>query len=114
MHHRSILSHGPIIGTTLRILYLASWIVLLGVLILVVVQLYQDVSWSLQGFAQEVGRSLSDYQAEWIALFVGLELGAMSHSLSDWINSAYKRSKKKPKRKSTSSKRTSSQRSSKK
>ncbi len=114
MHHRSILSHGPIIGTTLRILYLASWIVLLGVLILVVVQLYQDVSWSWQGFAQEVGRSLSHYQAEWIALFVGLELGAMSHSLSDWINSAYKRSKKKPKRKSTSSKRTSSQRSSKK
>jgi uncharacterized metal-binding protein len=53
----------------------------------------------LAGFAQDVGRSLIDYRAELLALFVGLELGAMSHSLSDWINSAYKRSKKKPKRK---------------
>ncbi len=28
--HRSILSHGPIIGTTLRILYLSLWIILIS------------------------------------------------------------------------------------
>src|SRR5919199_739240 len=47
MHHRSVFSHGPVIGTTLRVLYLASWIALVGVLILAVVQLFQNVSWSL-------------------------------------------------------------------
>jgi uncharacterized metal-binding protein len=73
------------------------------------VQLFRDEPNRWQGFAQDVGRSLIDYRAELLALFVGLELGAMSHSLSDWINSAYKRSKKKPKR-NTSRKGTSSRR----
>jgi uncharacterized metal-binding protein len=70
---------------------------------------------------QHAAHSLITYQSEWIALFVGLEVGAMSHSLSDWTNSAYKRFKrtgvkglipqlvkKKPKRKSANRKRTSS------
>ena len=114
MHHRSVFSHGPIIGTTLRVLYLASWMALLGLLGLGVVQLFRDVPWSWQQFSQDVRRSLISYRGEWIALFVGLELGAMSHSLSDWINSAYKRSKRKPRRKSTSRKRTASRRTSKK
>jgi uncharacterized metal-binding protein len=114
MHHRSVFSHGPIIGTTLRVLYLASWMALLGLLGLGVVQLFRDVPWSWQQFSQDVRRSLISYRGEWIALFVGLELGAMSHSLSDWINSAYKRSKRKSKRTSTSRKRTASRRTSKK
>ena len=124
MRHRSILSHGPLVGTTLRVLYLGSWILLVGMLGLVIVELFRDLAWSWQQFVQDVlpllgqhaAHLLSAYQAQWVALFVGLELGAMSHSLSDWINSAYKRSKKKSKPKSTttSRKRTSSQRTSKK
>ena len=131
MRHRSILSHGPIVGTTLRVLYLGSWIVLLGMLGLVVVELFRDLTWSWEQFVQDVlpmlrqhaAHSLITYQSEWIAMFVGLELGAMSHSLSDWTNSAYKRfkrtgvkglmpqlAKKKPKRKSPNRKRTSSRR----
>lgn len=120
MHHRSVFSHGPIVGTTLRVLYLGSWIVLLGMLGLIVVQLFRDFTWSWEQFVRDVAPKLLQrsqdllitYLAEWIALFVGLELGAMSHYLSDSINSAYKRSKKKPKRKPTSRKRTSSRRSS--
>jgi uncharacterized metal-binding protein len=122
MHHRSILSHGPLIGTTLRVLYLLSWIILLGMLGLAIAQLFRDVPWNWEQFFQDVAprlrqdtaHSLSDYRAESFALFVGLELGAMSHSLSDWVNSAYKRSQKKSKRKPTSRKRTSSRRPSKK
>jgi uncharacterized metal-binding protein len=122
MHHRSIFSHGPIVGTTLRVLYLSIWIVLFGMLGLILVQLFRDFTWSWEKFVRDVAptlfqgtvHSLISYRTEWIALFVGLELGAMSHALSDWINSAYKRSQKKSRRKSTSQKRTSSQRSSKK
>lgn len=98
MRHRSVFSHGPIIGTTLRILYLACWVAWFGLLIVLGVQLVQELNFSWQGFAEAVGHWLSDYWTEAIALFVGLELGAMSHSLSDWTNSAYKRFKK-PKRK---------------
>src|SRR6476469_8723425 len=32
LRHRSFLSHGPLIGTALRILYLAIWIAVLGML----------------------------------------------------------------------------------
>ncbi len=113
MRHRSVLSHGLVIGTTLRVLYLAVWMVLLGVLILGVVQQFRDVSWSWQGFARDVERSLISYRVEWMAVFTGLELGAMSHVLSDWIGSAAKRSKKKPTRKSTTRKQSSSRRRSK-
>jgi uncharacterized metal-binding protein len=99
MRHRSVFSHGPIIGTTLRILYLACWIAWFSLLILLGVQLVQDLNFNWQDFSAVVGRWLSNYWIELIALFVGLELGAMSHSLSDWTNSAYKKMKK-PKRKS--------------
>lgn len=93
--HRSVLSHGFLIGTTVRVVYLVGWIVCLGVLSLAVVQSFQDVAWSWQQFAQDVRRSLINDSAQWLALFLGLELGAMSHSLSDWLGSAYKRSKRK-------------------
>ncbi len=123
MRHRSVFSHGPLIGTTLRVLYLASWIVVFGVLILAVFQVLGDEPAPLQGFTKDVAHSLIRYRVEWIALFVGLEVGAMSHSLSDWTNSAYKRfkrtgvkglmpqlAKKKPKRKSINRRRTSQKR----
>jgi uncharacterized metal-binding protein len=52
------------------------------------------VALNWQGMRDEVGRSLNIYSSEFIALFLGLELGAMSHSLSDWTGSAYKRYQK--------------------
>lgn len=114
LRHRSVFSHGLLIGTTLRVLYLTAWLLVLGVFILGIIQLFQDITWSWQEFSQEVLRSLIRYQGEWLALFAGLELGAMSHAVSDWIGSTYKRSKRKPKHKSTRSKRTSSRLNSKK
>jgi uncharacterized metal-binding protein len=110
MRHRSLFSHGPLIGTTLRVLYLTAWIALVGILILGVVQLFRDVPWSWRQFGQEVERVLVNYQAECIALFVGLELGAMIHSVSDWTSTALKRSQRKSTRKSTTRKRTTSRR----
>ncbi|MGQ4647557.1 DUF2227 family putative metal-binding protein [Lyngbya aestuarii] len=91
MRHRSMLSHGPIIGTTLRIVYLASWIVGLGVLGLVIIDLFRDVSWSWQQVTTEVIAFVFKYCWQLVGLFAGLEMGAMTHSLSDWTNSAYKR-----------------------
>ncbi len=91
LRHRSVLSHGPIIGTTLRILYLACWLGILGIFLLGIAQLVWDVGWSWQLLVQLAKRSLTQHPAEWIALYLGLELGAISHVISDWGSSAYKR-----------------------
>jgi len=94
LRHRSLLSHGPIIGTTLRVLYLASWLGILGIFALGMASLVWGAGWSWQLLADAAERSLTQHSAEWSALFLGLELGAMSHALSDWGGSAYKRFKK--------------------
>jgi len=94
LRHRSLWSHGPIIGTTLRVIYLASWLGILGIFALGIVTLVWGVGWSWQMLAQSARRSLTQYSGEWMALYLGLELGAMSHVVSDWGGSAYKRWKK--------------------
>ncbi|WP_066382816.1 MULTISPECIES: metal-binding protein [unclassified Anabaena] len=94
LRHRSFLSHGPIIGTMLRVLYLSSLLAILAVVILAVVQQLGNVSVSWQDVEGSLGRSLASYGTEFLALFLGLELGAMSHYLSDWGGSAYKRFRK--------------------
>ncbi|MBW4577746.1 MAG: metal-binding protein [Aphanothece sp. CMT-3BRIN-NPC111] len=94
LRHRSIFSHGPVIGTTLRVVYLANWLLLLGLLGLIVAQLWWGDEWSWQRLAEDAVGSLFQHYPQLIALLAGLELGAMSHSFSDWGGSAYKRFKK--------------------
>lgn len=102
MRHRSLLSHGPIVGTALRILYLLAWLGGLGfaaiVLGAIAFQWFGIVAqWQLLAYYQIedstdwIGQSIQTYQAEWLALVIGLELGGISHALSDWIESTYKR-----------------------
>ena len=94
LRHRSFLSHGPIIGTMLRVLYLAIWLGTSGMLILKIAQVGWGVGWSWQPIAQFLRASLIHYSAEWIALYLGLELGAVSHIVSDWSGSTYRRLRK--------------------
>ncbi len=95
LRHRSFLSHGPVIGTTLRVIYLCCVVFGVGIFGLVVVEKLGNVALNWQSMGDTMGRSLAFYTTEFLALFVGMELGAMSHSLSDWSNSTYKRLKKK-------------------
>ena len=94
LRHRSFLSHGPIIGTILRILYLGCLLAILAIFVLTIAQRLWNLSFTWQDLGETVVRSLVNYNTEYIALFLGLELGAMSHSLSDWSGSAYKRFQK--------------------
>ncbi len=95
LRHRSFLSHGPLIGTALRILYLAIWITVIGVLGLTIAEKIGNLAGNWQEAVLGWGRSISEHYIEFIAIYVGLELGAMSHYLSDWGGSAYKQFKKK-------------------
>ncbi len=94
LRHRSFLSHGPIIGTTLRVVYLTCLLAILAIILLVIAEKLGNFALNWQNMGNNVGRSLWVYSSEFLALFLGLELGAMSHSLSDWGGSAYKRFKK--------------------
>ncbi|KAM3112315.1 metal-binding protein [Phormidesmis sp. 146-33] len=105
VRHRSVLSHGLIIGTGLRILYLSAWIALLvSILILGAAIAHSLDRW--QSIAQQrfvvslesIVRSLQQHPREWIAAAIGLELGSLSHSLSDWVGSRYKQLKRGKKR----------------
>lgn len=94
LRHRSLLSHGPIIGTTLRVIYLAGLIAIAAVFALFVVEKLWNVQLNWQSLGETVTSTLTHYSTEFLALFLGLEVGAMSHSLSDWGGSAYKRVQK--------------------
>jgi uncharacterized metal-binding protein len=89
--HRSLLSHGLAIGTTLRLIYLAIWLSLLGIFLLGIAQLVWNIGWNWQTLWEMLKRSLTRYTTEWLTFYLGLELGAMSHVISDWSHSTYKR-----------------------
>lgn len=102
MRHRSHFSHGIILGTIGRVLYLALWIscfASVGILVSAIAQqqLGSTENWQIlaqQNFStgiQLVTTTFKTHPAECLALVIGLELGAMSHSISDWTGSAVKR-----------------------
>ncbi len=91
LKHRSVLSHGIIIGTTVRLLYLAVWLSIVGVFAIGIAELGGNVNWNWQLW-MEIAKK---YTYEWILLFIGLEMGAISHILSDRIGSFSKRWRRK-------------------
>jgi uncharacterized metal-binding protein len=90
--HRSIWSHGPIIGTVGRILYLSLWLGLVGLFYLAINQLAGGQTYTGKQLLGMLKYSIESNFPVYLALFCGLELGAMSHYLSDWLVSTYKRS----------------------
>jgi uncharacterized metal-binding protein len=109
MRHRSLFSHGFIVGTIGRLLYLTLWAMIFagaGILVVSIAQHYLGMVPDWQESAQQsfsvgtewMARSLYYHSAEWLALTIGFELGAMSHSLSDWTGSVLKRMKRRRKR----------------
>ncbi len=90
--HRSLFSHGLIIGTVIRVIYLFLIIFAIAIFLVAIAQLLFGFAWNWQKFTLNSLDLLSNkYAAETIALWLGLELGAMSHSLSDWMISALKK-----------------------
>ncbi len=94
LRHRSWLSHGPLAGTLGRLLYLGLWATIITLLGLEVASAtgYITVTW--RALAHTLGWNLWTYRGAWFALAIGIEIGAMSHSLSDWSVSRWKRAQK--------------------
>jgi uncharacterized metal-binding protein len=103
--HRSIFSHGPIIGTLLRIIYLLTLLTLLGIFVVGIAQLIWGFSWNWGEFRQLMWKlGTQDQRNSVLALYLGLELGALSHILSDWLVSRAKSRQKSPRKKSPTGK----------
>lgn len=99
--HRSPLSHGFLIGTIGRLLYLALWLGLIAGVLLLGLSLWQQ-QWLIPQVWSQGQQWLNQWGREWWAGLIGLELGAMSHSVSDWSGSWLKRRSKGKKKKKTS------------
>jgi uncharacterized metal-binding protein len=95
--HRSLLSHGPVLGTVIRIVYFLVMFSLLAATLLYIRHAYlrgQQTTWTAE-FNMVKGDLLSIWnQTEkqyFEAGFAGLWLGALSHTAADVIWSAVKR-----------------------
>lgn len=93
--HRSPWSHGPMIGTLVRVIYLALWMAFFTAVAMVALNHFwqAQLSWAR---LQPVLRQLAvDHWPIGVATLVGLELGALSHYTSDWLVSRFKKRRKK-------------------
>ena len=96
LRHRSLFSHGPILGTCIRVLYLSLIVAWIAIFVVGLAQLFFGFTWNWRDFVQDQFHLLTYHRyKETAALFIGLELGAMSHSISDLIGSGYKKRLKK-------------------
>lgn len=88
LRHRSVFSHGLILGTCGRLLYLLVIVFLTATFVVAIAQMCYGFAWNWQDFLYRQWNILIfQYPQEAIALLIGLEIGAMSHSISDWYNS---------------------------
>ena len=94
LHHRSFISHGVLIGTVVRVIYLLFWIAVFGFAIGVIAVQFSAIAWGWTDLGEWIGRTLKEHRWSGLALFVGLELGSISHILGDHIGSTYKRYQK--------------------
>jgi len=99
IRHRSHWSHGPIIGTVVRVLYLSLWLGLGGLIIVDLLNGAQRTALTWGELIDGLRWALVAYWPWWLALVVGLELGALSHYVTDWLSSAAKKKRGKVQRK---------------
>ncbi|HIK37197.1 MAG: metal-binding protein [Geminocystis sp.] len=84
LRHRSFLSHGILIGTMGRVVYFVSVVLAMVVLWGIIGKLILGVSWDWREWIVAGYTEVKEnYWQETMAVFLGLELGAMSHYLAD-------------------------------
>jgi len=121
IRHRSPWSHAPVIGTTMRVVYLAAvltigWFLLLGCTAIGFAMLgssdqYQQFEATTIAQTRSMGQNLWAKQGLFLITgFGSLEVGALSHIVTDHFDSWRKRQlrKQQPKRRSKGSPRTQS------
>lgn len=101
VRHRSAFSHGPVLGTITRLLYVSIWVmVIFGIWLQLNLYLEQQ---ALQQQSFKLVLNLIKWSHQHpltlVAVLMGLWLGALSHTLADEIGSAWKKLRRKKRRK---------------
>ena len=104
LEHRSKFSHGPLLGTIIRIVYFLAVFTFVGSLVLYVQQYY--VHGAPTTWFEQYLRVRDDVVAYWqgtnreymVAGFAGLWLGALTHTAADLIWSSLKRTVRRARR----------------
>jgi uncharacterized metal-binding protein len=107
--HRSIFSHGPIVGTFFRLLYITLWVVVGAMLYLILQHVWGWQTWNGKQIWRSMQPAIILLSPKLLVIFVGLEIGAMSHYLADFFSSGGKKIFK-PRKKPGSSKKSRSSR----
>ncbi|MGK7889214.1 MAG: metal-binding protein [Leptolyngbyaceae cyanobacterium] len=94
IRHRSPLSHGPVLGTMVRVCYLLGWLLVFGCVGVAVSNEILQLGWTWNQVGDRIHTLITHHWPAWVALTVGLELGAISHIVADWGLSTYKRIRK--------------------
>jgi uncharacterized metal-binding protein len=92
--HRSPFSHGPIIGTLGRILYVLLLIGLCALAIKFLGRAIGQNTWNAHQLEMSLRNWMVRHVAQLWTIFIGLELGAMTHYVADWISSGLKKGRK--------------------
>ena len=95
LKHRSPLSHAPITGTFVRILYLLAWVGAASFFGLALLNQIWQLGWTWGDIGGVMGRSLQKHAWAWLTFCGGLELGALSHYTADYVVSSSKQFKTK-------------------
>jgi uncharacterized metal-binding protein len=93
--HRSVFSHGPIIGTICRLLYVGMWVALVGLISQSIYYLLGWPTWNELQIWRSIQKFVLQHFPTLIGIFVGLEIGAMSHYSADFLSSLSKSLSKK-------------------
>ena len=99
LKHRSQLSHGPIIGTLIRVMYLGTCIGVFSLILIELVNFLWDTQLTWKDLHNTVHIPAMTFLKEWVTLIIGLELGALSHYVSDHLDSQFKKIRGRKRRK---------------
>ncbi|MFS8899996.1 metal-binding protein [Synechococcus sp. H60.3] len=91
LHHRSFWSHGPIVGTALRLLYLGLWVAGAGLAAAWLGSRLGWWQWQPDIWRDNLWQGLHAHAEMLLWVGMGLELGSMNHSLSDCLVSRWRR-----------------------
>ncbi len=94
IRHRSVWSHGLVVGTLLRVVYLSFWISLLTGLGAAFAYWIWGVQIDWGHWGQLTIQGVYNYRGQVFALWLGLELGAISHVAADTIGSQITRQRR--------------------
>jgi uncharacterized metal-binding protein len=89
--HRSALSHGPLIGTICRLLYVGLWAVLLGLLYQSACHFLRWPTWTEVQIWRSMQQFVTKNSTTLLGILVGLEVGSMSHYSADFLSSLSKK-----------------------